>query len=1045
MKSKNIEDLYELSPMQQGMLFHSVHDRDNKGLYVIQMSYALQGQLDVSAFEEAWRKVFSRQAILRTFFNWTELGKPLQVVMREVKLPLEVHDWRELGTEEQQERLKTYLQEDHRRGFDLDRPPLIRITVIRLGDDSYRFVWTFHHILFEGWSAAIILKDLFAYYRAVLRDEEIELEQPRPYRDYILWLQQQDIKKAEAYWRKKLEGFAAPTSLPVERLHGNPWAEVADYAEKKVRLPAEISKALDSFAKRHRLTLNTLVQGAWSLLLSRYSGEEDVVFGATVSGRPPELTGSENMVGLFINTLPVRAQADSEEKVLPWLQRLQDQLVELRQYEYSPLMEVQGWSQVRRGLPLFESILVFENWLGDISLRGLGEGLEIGETSCAEGGTGYPLTVAVAPGPEFQMTISYSTARFDAETVRRMLGHFQVLLESMAADSDQRLADLPLLTRPERHQLLVEWNNTRADFAKDACIHQLVEAQAERTPDAVAVVFADQRCTYRELNMRANQLAHRLHALGVGPEVLVGICVRRSLDMIVGMLAILKAGGAYVPLDPAYPKERLAFILEDTRAPVLLTQEHVLDDFPEIPCQLVYLDKDWEGIAKQSAENPLTEVTPDNLAYVIYTSGSTGRPKGVAIQHTSTVTLIHWAKGVFSSEEVSGMLASTSICFDLSVFEIFLPLSCGGKVIVVESALDIAEAPAAADVCLVNTVPSAIAELVKWNGLPPSVRTVCLAGEPLTAQLVEEIYRHQAVRRVFDLYGPSEDTTYSTFALRKADGPATIGRPIANTQIYLLDSNLQPVPVGLPGELYIGGDGLARGYLSRPDLTAERFVPSPFSEEDGRRLYRTGDLARYLPDGNIEFLGRIDHQVKIRGFRIELGEIEARLAEHPAIQGAVVMVREAIQSGKRLIAYIVYHPGKEMTTSELRKYLREKLPEYMIPAMFVTLEALPLTPNGKVDRRALPNPDELHTETKGGYVAPRTPMEAFIAAMWQELLGVRRVSVDDNFFDLGGHSLLLIRVITQIEKKTGLLLHPRQFMFQTLEQIAASCDGPQPS
>jgi amino acid adenylation domain-containing protein len=563
----------------------------------------------------------------------------------------------------------------------------------------------------------------------------------------------------------------------------------------------------------------------------------------------------------------------------------------------------------------------------------------------------------------------------------------------------------------------MEWNDTQAKYPQSQCIHQLFEAQVERTPDAVAVVFENQQLTYQQLNCYANQLAHHLQALGVGPEVLVGICVERSLEMVVGLLGILKAGGAYVPLDPAYPHERQAFMLQDSQVAVLLTQTQLVARLQQHEAKVLCLDTDWETINRESRENLVTQVLPTHKAYVLYTSGSTGQPKGVIIEHRSTVAFLAWARKVFTTEVLAGVLASTSICFDLSVFELFVPLSWGGQVILVENALHLPTLPAVQDITLINTVPSAIAELLRVEGVLTSVRTVNLAGELLQNRLVQQLYQQDMIQQVFNLYGPSEDTTYSTFALieREATKPPTIGCPIANTQIYILDSHLQPVPVGVPGELHISSVGLARGYLNHPDLTAGKFIPNPFSYKEGARLYKTGDLACYLPDGNIEFVGRLDHQVKIRGFRIELGEVEAVLAQHPQVRETVVIARSEQPDDQLLVAYVV--PNQEApTVSELRGFLKQTLPDYMMPSVFVMLEALPLTPNGKIDRRALPTPDSFRSVLEEGFVAPRNPTEEILTHLWAEVLGLEQVGIHDNFFELGGHSLLATKLISRFRQ-----------------------------
>ncbi|WP_445628037.1 amino acid adenylation domain-containing protein [Nostoc sp. DSM 114167] len=603
-----------------------------------------------------------------------------------------------------------------------------------------------------------------------------------------------------------------------------------------------------------------------------------------------------------------------------------------------------------------------------------------------------------------------------------------------STESSQQDLSLPKI---EVDQLFLEWQENPAVYVNDICIHQLFEYQVEKTPEQIAVIFEDKQLSYQELNQRANQLAHYLQTLNVKPEVLVGICLERSLEMIVGLLAILKAGGAYVPLDPAYPSERLAFMLEDSQLSILLTQQNLLSKLPEHQAYIVCLDSDREAISQQSQENLTCLATDKNLSYVIYTSGSTGKPKGVAIEHHSTVALLYWAREVFTTEDLAGVLAATSICFDLSVFEIFVPLSWGGKVILAENALYLPTLPAANEVTLINTVPSAIAELLRIQGIPASVRIVNLAGEPLQNRLVQQIYTLDNIQKVFNLYGPTEDTTYSTFALvKKGDSIVTIGRAIANTYCLVLDEQMQIVPTGVSGELYIGGEGLARGYLNRPELTDQRFIPNPFNNS---KLYKTGDLARYLPDGNIEYIGRIDQQVKIRGFRIELGEIETALWQHPDVQEAVVIAREFSPGDKRLVAYVVPKPeSSDTNVGNLRRFLKQKLPDYAIPSRFVQLSALPLTANGKVDRKALPAPVQtLNANEK--FVAPRTPIEERVAEIWSNVLGLKNIGVHDNFLALGGHSLLAFQILCRIRDIFQVELPMRHFFeAPTISEIAQS-------
>ena len=1064
-KSKNIQDTYPLTPMQEGLLFHSLY-APTSGVYITQVTATLRN-LKTEALERAWQQVVDRHSILRTAFVWKNLEKPVQVVGRQVGVPFERQDWRGLPAMEQEERFQAYLEADRNRGFEFSRAPLMRVALFQVADDAYRLVWSHHHILLDGWSLRLLIKEVFTIYEGLCRGGDVTLPPARPYRDYIAWFQQQDVSEAEKFWRQALKGFSAPTSLGQARANGSGGGQETGHDEQRIVLSVTTSVALQTLAQQHKLTLNTLVQGALALLTSHYSGEADVAFGSVVSGRPPELPGIESMVGLFVNTLPTRAQVSPWTSLLAWLKQLQEQQVEIRGYEYSPLVKVQGWSDLPRGASLFDTLYAFENYPADPFAAERSMELEVSDFRVYERDN-YPLTFFSRPGTPLNLKVIYDCGSYTAETIGRMLGHLGTLLEGFAANPEQRVVDVPLLTRAERNQVLVEWNDTALDYPRDRCMHELFEAQAERTPEATALVFEDRKLTYRELNRQANQLAAHLRKLGVGPESLVGICLERSVEMVVGMLATLKAGGAYVPLDPAYPPDRLGFILEDARAPVLLTQRRLIeglglsegeterqrdreaerqrdreterqresDNFSVSPSLrlsfspspiVVCLDPGWEAIAGESDQNPVSVVTADNLAYVIYTSGSTGRPKGVAIEHRNAGALIHWARGVFTQEELAGVLASTSICFDLSVFELFVTLSWGGACILAENALRLPGLPAANEVTLVNTVPSAMAELVRMGGVPASVRTVNLAGEPLQTRLVTEIYQQETIERVLDLYGPSEDTTYSTFALRKADGPATIGRPIANTQAYLLDPRLHPVPAGGIGQLYLGGDGLARCYLRRPELTAEKWIPNPFSEKPGARLYNTGDLARYLPDGNLEFLGRKDNQVKIHGFRIELGEIETVLIQHPAVQDVVVTAREDVPGEKRLVAYLVTHPGMTPATGELRSFIEEKLPHYMAPSVFVRMDALPLTPNGKVDRKALPAPDGVRAERDGAFAVARNPVEEALLGMWAEVLRLDWIGIHENFFDLGGHSLLATQIASRVREAFQVDLPLRAF------------------
>ena len=1044
MSKSNIESIYPLSPMQHGMLFHCLY-APKSAVYFEQFNCTLHGTLDVEAFSRAWQKVVDRYSVLRTSFIWDRREKPLQIVQRRVKLPLAQHDWRGLEKSQQQEKLEQLIQADRAQGFDLSRAPLMRQALIRLRDDAYQFLWSRSQLLVDGWSNPLILRDVFAYYEAYRQGQALELTPPRPYQDYIRWLQRQDMTQAERYWRRVLEGFRAPTPLGMDRISALPVKVEPGYDEQRLTLSSATTAGLQALTRKHQLTLNTLAQAAWALLLSHYSGEEDVLFGGVVSGRPSELAGSETMVGLFINTLPVRVQVPAAMSVLPWLRKLQEAQVEARQYEYSPLVQVQGWSDVPRGMSLFESILVFENYPVSVAAeQGNGDAdLHIGAAVSTER-TNYPLTVMVGVGGALSLRILYERARFEAPAIRRMLEHVQNLLEGIAADPEQRLSRLPLLSRVERERLLIEFNQTRVVYPSERCVHELFEEQVGKTSSAVAVVFGDQRLTYAELNARANQLAHYLRRLGVRPGSLVGICVERSIEMLVGVLGVMKTGAAYVPLDPSYPKARLAFMLGDAKVFALLTQERLARDLPEHEARVVCLDTDWQTIERESGENLLAGLGADNAAYVIYTSGSTGQPKGVQIPHRAVVNFLYsmGREPGLSNEDV--LLAVTTLSFDIAGLELYLPLMVGARLIIAshEETADGALLSKKIEqhaVTAMQATPATWQLLIeaKWQN-DSRLKIIC-GGEALPRSLATQLRLRSD--SVWNMYGPTETTIWSALSVVElGEAPVTIGRPIANTQIYLLDREMQPVASGVAGELYIGGAGLAHGYLNRPTLTAEKFVPDPFSTEAGARLYRTGDLARYLDDGQIEFLGRIDQQVKIRGYRIELGEIETALLRHPAVRSAVVMTREDVVGDKRLVAYLVLEG--EPPPIGWRSFLKDTLPDYMIPQAYVLLESLPLTPNGKVDRRALPEPQRQGAGIAGADTVPGNAIEEMIAGIWCEVLRVDRVGSLDNFFEVGGHSLLAMQIVSRVREALQCEV-PIRLLFETpnLREFAATIEA----
>ncbi|HKP51511.1 MAG TPA: amino acid adenylation domain-containing protein [Chloroflexia bacterium] len=1018
----------------------------------------LAGPLDPQRLERCLKKVGERHDILRTAFPLID-GQPVQIVADlPFTLPLPLSDLSGLPEAEKGDAVKRLAREEAQYPFDLAQGRLIRAALLRLGNDEHLLLLTAHGIVCDDLSIRVLCEELAALYAASSTEEHSPLPQPpMQYVDYAArqeeWLKGEEAQAQIAYWKGQLGGNPPVLELPADR--PRPPVQTHYGARQPLLLPSELVEAVKRLSQQEGVSLFLTMLSAFETLLYRYTGQSDIVLGTETAGRTsPEGAGS---IGPLANMLALRTSLEGDPSFRELLKRVGQVVADAHANGDVPFEKLVEELQPERDLsraPFFGLTFAFQDAPPQLEFPGL-----IGSILDLDPGIAkYDLSLSIVDTEgDLSGWAEYNSDLFDASTIRRMLGHFQMLLGSIVSDPGLVISKLPMLTDAERQQLLVGWNSTGTGYPQSACIHELFERQVEKTPDAPAISFKGKRLTYRQLNSKANKLAHHLRALGVGPEKPVGVCMERSLNLVAAMMGVLKAGGAYVPLDPAYPHDRLSFMLADSQAPVLLTQRGLyaeLATLGEHGAKVVYLDDGWEEAIAGEEGNPAPISNSDNLAYILYTSGSTGRPKGVSIEHRSGIALIEWAKETYTEEELSRVLASTSISFDLSVFELFVTLSGGGMVVLVENALHLPTLGPEEQVTLVNTVPSAIAELLRTGGVPTSVRVVNLAGEPLQQTLVQQLYAQVPTCRVFNLYGPTEDTTYSTFALMEKGSTTlpTIGRPIANSQVYLLDRHGEPVPVGVPGELYMGGAGLARGYLNRPDLTAERFVPNPFSDfgfwildfgvdpdnpkskiqnpKSGGRLYRTGDLASYLPDGNIRFHGRLDHQVKLRGFRIELGEIEAVLRQYPALQDVVLMVREDVAGDKRLVAYVVPSPDSSLVSSQLRDYLRERLPEYMVPSAFVVLEKLPLTPNGKVDRRSLPAPELDRMEGGAEYAAPRSPVEEALAGIWASVLGIERVGIHDNFFDLGGHSLLATQVISRVREVLHAELPLRRF-FET--------------
>jgi amino acid adenylation domain-containing protein len=1007
--------------------------------YNEQTSVKFYGQLNIVALEQSLNKLIARHEVLRTNFR-TINEQPVQVIADKLTLTLPVIDLTKLPESEREIACQQIANTEANCLFDLGDSPLIRACVVKIQEAEHAFILTVHHIIVDGWSTGILMRELATVYSALCNNLSPELPKlPIQYADYAIWqrqyLQKDVLQKQLDYWKQQLKNAPTLLELPTDR--PRPAIQTYRGAVQYVQLSNELSQALSDLSRQQGASLFMTLFAAYVTLLYRYTGSDDIVVGTPIANR--DRTEIEGLIGFFVNTLVLRTDLSGNPSFKELLGRVRQRILQAYAHADLPFDELVKALQPQRDLsytPLFQVLFVLQNApISEVELTGLTIIPLPTQSTVAK----FDLTLS------FQNTASglvgmwqYNADLFDAATIERMSWHFVTLLEGIIDNPKEQISQLPLLSEVEQQQLLVEWNDTGADYPFDKCIHQLFEEQVERTPDAVAVMFEDVETqyiaslTYQQLNYRANSLAHYLQTLGIKPDTLVGICVERSLDMIVGLLGILKAGGAYVPLDPEYPTSRLHFMLEDAQISVLLTQKHLVDKLPENQAQLVCLDTQWQAIDQLSQDNLNTDVQATNLAYVIYTSGSTGTPKGVMIEHQSLVNftkaeVIQW--GMNQSQRI---LQFSSFSFDVFAKDIYPCLSVGGTLVLrteqmLNSWCALIEGIERWQITVLN-IPAAywhelVTEVAQTNkNLPPSLRLITIGGERLLPEKIKLWYEYiqlsnlETSPKLVNGYGPTETTIQASCCplsaqmFHSALSSVPIGRPTSNTQIYILDSYLQPVPIGVPGELHIGGVGLARGYLNRPELTQERFINNPFGSG---RLYKTGDLAHYLPDGNIEYIGRIDNQVKIRGFRMELGEIETVLSQHQAVQASCVIAREASPGDKRLVAYIVPHQHCTNILNQLRDFLKAKLPEYMVPNAIAILDSLPLTPNGKIDRLALPAPD-LQSKLSDKYVAPRTPIEEMLAQIWAQILKLEQVGIHDNFFELGGHSLLATQLLSRI-------------------------------
>jgi amino acid adenylation domain-containing protein len=1001
----------------------------NSSVYNVPSRLHLKGPLDIAVLEQSLNEIVRRHEALRTTFSTVD-GEPVQVISPLLILPLPGVDLSDRSESEREDEARRLAAEEAGRPFDLAQGPLVRVMLLRLGEKEHVLLLTMHHIVSDGWSMGILFRELSVLYGAFTHGKSSPLpDLPVQYADYALWqrewMQGEVLLTQLSYWKKQLDNV--PTlELPTDR----PRPALQSFRGKResIELSKELSQGLKALSRKQGVTLYMTLLAAFQTLLYRYTGQEDIVVGSPIANRNRQEI--EGLIGFFVNTLALRTDLSGNPTFKQLLARVREVALGAYAHQDLPFEKLVEELRPERNLsrsPLFQVMFVLQN---APSVTPGFEGLSVTPVQLGRDTAKFDLTLSMREEAEgLRGALEYSTDLFDGVTIERMIRHFQTLLESIVANPDQCISDLPILSESERHQLLAEWNDTKRDYPKDHCIHELFEAQVERSPDAVAVVFEGKQLTYRELNQQANQLARFLRKLGVEPRAFIGICMERSLETVIAALAILKAGGVYVPPDPEYPKERLAFILRDIRTSTLLTQQRLLNRLPEAKTLRVCIDTSWESIGQESGENLYREASANDLVYVIYTSGSTGTPKGVAVTHRAVNRLVmNTDYAQLTSGDVVAQAANFS--FDAATFELWGALLHGARLVVIPQ--EVALSPNALAAQIENQgITTMFVTTALFNQLVESIPTalgklyhLLFGGEAVDPRRVKELLHKSPPKRLLHVYGPTETTTFASWYLVEdmTENAVTIpiGRPIANTQIYLLDKYLHPVPIGVTGELHIGGDGLARGYVNRPELTAEKFIPDPFSDEPGARLYKTGDLARYLPDGsNIEFLGRIDHQVKVRGYRIELGEIETVLGQHPAVREAVVLTREDDPDDKRLVAYVVLRQEPAPTVNELRSFLKKKLPDYMVPSALVSLESLPMTPNGKTDRRTLPVPNRDTRDGNPDYIAPVKTVEHQLKQIWEDLLGVRPIGILDNFFDLGGHSLLAVQMMHRVEQVCG--------------------------
>ncbi|HDX9649186.1 TPA: amino acid adenylation domain-containing protein, partial [Bacillus cereus] len=1025
-KDFEIEKIYPLANMQKGMLFHALENKNSKA-YFEQTVMDITGYVDVEILKTSFNKIMQRYEILRASFEYEIVEEPRQIIIADREIGFQYCDISERGTIEKELFIKNYREEDTEKGFNLSKDTLMRVCLIRTDENLYKLVWSHHHILLDGWCLGIVLGELFTVYGKLINGEEYELEETKPYSDYIKWLEEQDKEEGKSYWEQYLDGYEEKAQIPKLQITKNN----SEYLrrEKVIEFSNELTNRITQLANRNSVTFNTVFQSIWGIILAKYNNTDEVVFGTIVSGREAPVDGIEKMIGLFINAIPTRINLGKNQKFKEVLTVVQSEAIASNNYNYMNLAEVQAMSKLKNDL--IDHIIVFENYAVDKRIAG-NEKMDIGfevEDIHAEEQSNYSFSIAATPGEKLNLVLTYDGNIYDDKIIDNIEMHIKKVTEQVIADENKKINEIDIISEEERTTLLYEFNDTKVDYPKEKTIHQLFQEQVERTPENIAVVFENQQLTYWELNEKSNQIATLLREKGVKSNTVVGIMVERSIEMIVGMMAILKAGGAYLPIDPEYPEDRRRYMLEDSGIEILLKQENKHVDY-----DLTCIDINVQKIKDRFTENLPSLNKSSDMAYIIYTSGSTGKPKGVMVNHKSILNTLCWRIESYQYSESDITLQMPSFSFDSSVEDIFTTLLSGGKLILIEDIrMNFSKF---INIIQNNKVTNLLAVPSYYNNLLNTIdkplvdlRFVTIAGEGFNENLITKHFQKMPHVKLFNEYGPTENSVCSTICeLKQEDQKVLIGKPISNNRVYILDMENNLLPLGVAGELCVSGEGLARGYLNRPELTAEKFVPNPFIP--GERMYRTGDLARLLPNGNIEFLGRIDHQVKIRGFRIELGEVENQLLKQKEIKEAVVIAREDNNGQPYLCAYFTSETRKkESILQEIRKVLAQELPEYMIPAFFIQLDKLPLTANGKVDRKALPEPDE-SAVVGVEYEAPRNEVEERLVSIWQEILGVEKIGINQHFFEIGGHSLKATTMVSKIHKELMVEIPLRQ-IFQT--------------